>query len=157
MFIVDKSFKYDKWKLIMISNEGILIVLRSHCREALLSILGPGIDRDNCSQIHSQWLGDTVDSGIGLSYRPAILYWLTGRYDNPMPESTISPSQGLWIWLLERVATFLTILGPESGHDNLSEMYSSHWPKYRKKTEKWKKTRLKISTVRENQLKSEQQ
>ncbi len=27
------------------------------------------------------------------------LHMLTGRYDNPTPESTISTSQGLWIWL----------------------------------------------------------
>ncbi len=38
---------------------------------------------------------DIVDSVIGLSYRPVRLYRLSGRYDNPMPESTISPSPGL--------------------------------------------------------------
>ncbi len=38
--------------------------------------------------------GDKVDSGIGLSYRLAGLLRLVGRYDNPMPESTLSPSQG---------------------------------------------------------------
>ncbi len=34
---------------------------------------------------------DKVDSGIGLSYRPdsASLCILAGRYDNPMPESTL--------------------------------------------------------------------
>ncbi len=37
--------------------------------------------------------GDKVDYGIGFSGPP-------GYTDNPMPESTISPSQGLWIWLL---------------------------------------------------------
>ncbi len=35
---------------------------------------------------------DIVDSGLGLSYRPASLCSLTGRYDNPMPESTLSPA-----------------------------------------------------------------
>jgi hypothetical protein len=40
--------------------------------------------------------GNKVDSGIGfLSYRPARLHRLAGRYDNPMPESALSPSQGL--------------------------------------------------------------
>ncbi len=29
--------------------------------------------------------GDKVDSGMGLSYRPARLHRLAGRYDNPMP------------------------------------------------------------------------
>jgi hypothetical protein len=37
--------------------------------------------------------GDKVD--IGLSYRPVRLHRLAGRYNNPMTESTISPSQGL--------------------------------------------------------------
>jgi hypothetical protein len=35
--------------------------------------------------------GDIVDVGIGLPYRPASLCGLVGRYDNLMPESTISP------------------------------------------------------------------
>jgi hypothetical protein len=35
---------------------------------------------------------DIVDSGIGLSHRPTRLHRLAGRYDNPMPESTISHS-----------------------------------------------------------------
>jgi hypothetical protein len=39
--------------------------------------------------------GDEVDIGMGLSYRPARLHRLVGRYDKPMLESTISPSQGL--------------------------------------------------------------
>jgi hypothetical protein len=36
---------------------------------------------------------DKVDSGIGLSYRAASLCSMADRYDYPMPESTISPSQ----------------------------------------------------------------
>ncbi len=35
--------------------------------------------------------GDRFDSGIGLSYRPARLHRLTGRYDNPIPASTLYP------------------------------------------------------------------
>ncbi len=44
--------------------------------------------------------GDIVDSGIWLSFRPARLLRLAGRYDNPMQESTISPApgKGLRIW-----------------------------------------------------------
>ncbi len=38
--------------------------------------------------------GDIVDSGKELSYRPA-----GGQKRHPMPESTISSSQGLRIWL----------------------------------------------------------
>jgi len=62
----------------------------------------PSADILFCSQILIPWLGDKVDSGIGLSYRPARLHRLrlAGWYDNPMPESTLSPSQGLRIWLL---------------------------------------------------------
>ncbi len=41
--------------------------------------------------IDPDW-GDKVNSG--LSYRPARLHELAGRYDNPMPESTLSPSHG---------------------------------------------------------------
>ncbi len=40
-------------------------------------------------------LGDKFNSGIGQSYWPVRLHRLAGRCDNPMPESTISPSQGL--------------------------------------------------------------
>ncbi len=35
--------------------------------------------------------GDKVDSGIGLSYRPARLHRLAGRYSNPMPETQLYP------------------------------------------------------------------
>jgi hypothetical protein len=35
--------------------------------------------------------GDKVNSGIGLSYWPARRNRPAGRYDNPIPESTISP------------------------------------------------------------------
>jgi hypothetical protein len=42
------------------------------------------------SQIHSPGWGDKVDSGMGLPYRPARLHRLAFRYDNPMPESTLS-------------------------------------------------------------------
>ncbi len=44
-------------------------------------------------QIHSLWLGDVIDSGIGLSYRTASLCSMGGGglYDNPMLKSTFSP------------------------------------------------------------------
>ncbi len=38
---------------------------------------------------------DNVDHCVGLSYRSVWLYRLAGRYDNPMPQSTVSPSKGL--------------------------------------------------------------
>ncbi len=45
---------------------------------------------DLCSRIHRFWLGDKVNSGKGLSYWHA-MQALAGRYDNPMPELTLSP------------------------------------------------------------------
>ncbi len=39
-------------------------------------------------------LGDTVDTGIGMSYRPASQCSLAGRYDKPLPELTLSPQSG---------------------------------------------------------------
>jgi hypothetical protein len=50
-----------------------------------------------CSQILSPWLEYIADSSIGLSYRPASLCSLSGRYDNAMPQSAISPRR---IWPL---------------------------------------------------------
>ncbi len=44
--------------------------------------------------------GDIAYSGIGLSYRHASLCSLVSRYDNPVLESAISPSQGPRIWPL---------------------------------------------------------
>jgi hypothetical protein len=43
--------------------------------------------------INPDWR-DKVNSGIGLSYRPARLHGLRGRYNNPMPELTLYLSQG---------------------------------------------------------------
>ncbi len=46
---------------------------------------------ESSSQIHSLWMGDIlIPAYIGLSYRPASLCSLEGRFDNLMPESTIS-------------------------------------------------------------------
>jgi hypothetical protein len=41
-------------------------------------------------------LGDKVDYGIALSYWPVRLHRPAGQFDNPVPQSTLSPSQGLW-------------------------------------------------------------
>jgi hypothetical protein len=57
-------------------------------------------------QILSPWLGDIVDSGIGMLYRPASLCSLAGRYDNPLSESTISPQSGT-----KNLATGIKIAG----------------------------------------------
>ncbi len=46
------------------------------------------------SQIHSPWMGDIVHSDRLLSYRHASKCSLTGLYDNPMPEPTLSPQSG---------------------------------------------------------------
>jgi hypothetical protein len=39
-------------------------------------------------------MGDKVDSGKGLQYRPISLCSPVGRYDNPMPESILFPESG---------------------------------------------------------------
>ncbi len=46
----------------------------------------------NRGQTLSPWLGALVDSDIWLSYWPARLHRLAGRYHNHMPESTIPPA-----------------------------------------------------------------
>ncbi len=51
------------------------------------------IPRSPVAEFMDIWLKDEVSSGIGLSYRPAS-HVLACRYDNPMPELTLSPSQG---------------------------------------------------------------
>ncbi len=40
--------------------------------------------------------GDKADSGIGLSYWPALLHGLAVQYDNPMPELTLSPQSEIY-------------------------------------------------------------
>ncbi len=69
-----------------------------------INICTPGVERGGggasqkpVDEFSPRRGGDKVDYGIGLSYRPSRLHWLAGRYDNPMPESITSPSQGLWI------------------------------------------------------------
>ncbi len=76
-----------------------------------IEILGPEMSTSEASSIWAQkvmhshtvtvaefidpWLEDKVYSGIALSYCHARLHtWLEGRYDNLMPELTLSPSQG---------------------------------------------------------------
>jgi hypothetical protein len=44
--------------------------------------------------IAPEYIGYIVDSGIGLMYKPASLYSLAGRHDNPMQCQLYPPSQG---------------------------------------------------------------
>ncbi len=44
--------------------------------------------------MYSLFLGDKADNGMGLSYRPAGLCVLTGRYGIPKPELTTLPQSG---------------------------------------------------------------
>ncbi len=44
---------------------------------------------------------EKVNSDIGCRTGPSgYIGCMAGRYDNPMPELIISPSQGLWLWRL---------------------------------------------------------
>ncbi len=67
--------------------------------EIVKSVLGVTVNLSMCDRAVAKFLvpdlGDKVDAGIGLSYRPARLHSQACRYDNPLPESTISPIQGL--------------------------------------------------------------
>jgi hypothetical protein len=55
---------------------------------------------------HDVNLGDKVDNGIGLSYRPTSLCSLTGQCDNPMPWSTLSPQSGTMNWASDQNFTY---------------------------------------------------
>jgi hypothetical protein len=53
--------------------------------------------KQTCNQIHSPWLGDKVDSGIGRSYRSASLCSLGGPVRQPWHSRFYPPRQGLRI------------------------------------------------------------
>ncbi len=69
-----------------------------HCPSWYLTTYGTTL----VAKVICPWMGDKVESGIGCRSGPPgyITYRLAGRYDKPMPESTLSPIQGLWIWIL---------------------------------------------------------
>jgi hypothetical protein len=71
----------------------------SFCPMFLWTVILPSIGKNVTTVaefIDPDW-EDKVKSGLGLSYRPARLHGLSGRYDNPMLELTLSPSHG-WIY-----------------------------------------------------------
>jgi hypothetical protein len=72
-----------------------------------------------------------VDSVIGLLYRSAGLCSLADRYDNPMPESTISPSSGTMNLARDSwgVTIWHTYSNPTSqnGDKNSSKINVQHW------------------------------
>ncbi len=92
------------------------------------------------AKILSPWLGDIVDSGIGLSCRPASLCSLADRYDNPMPESTISPRQGLRVWLLDSDKFFFSICNLRKLPKNVVFVWAKTliWPLYCKGQRPWR-------------------
>ncbi len=81
---------------------------RRNWRSSLLdddkgSVWACALGKLTSGQILSPWLGDIVDSGIGLSYRPASLCiaWRAGT--TTLFQSRLNPpSQGIKIWLLRR-------------------------------------------------------
>ncbi len=60
---------------------------------AVLSTYSSIAERYHCPAAKFLVLGDKVDYGIWLSYRPASLCSRAGRY-HPMPYSTVSPQSG---------------------------------------------------------------
>ncbi len=67
------------------------MVIINNPRQLLVSFFGLETHKVPVAKFIVPDRRDKVDSGIALSYRPARLYWLAGRYDNPMPETTLSP------------------------------------------------------------------
>jgi hypothetical protein len=57
--------------------------------EVVVKILKTNQLRTVTKFIVPDWAVYVVDSGIGLSYRPARLYSLAGRYDDSMSELTL--------------------------------------------------------------------
>jgi hypothetical protein len=90
--LVKKFFFYPKFgennKACKALQSGRIRITLMRIRIPLSLWCGSG----SCSQILCPWMGDIVDSGVGLSASPCSL---AGQYGNPMIESTISPSQGL--------------------------------------------------------------
>jgi hypothetical protein len=79
----------------------------------------------SCSKIHSPWLEYIFDSGIGLSYRPASLCSLAGRYDNPVPELTLSPQSGTMNLSTGFFADFTVQLCRRQCHSKIANPQSS--------------------------------
>ncbi len=46
------------------------------------------------------------DAGIWLSYQPISICYRTGQYDNPMPQSTLSPQPGTMNWASDQYFTY---------------------------------------------------
>ncbi len=89
-----KVYKFGLWLLYCIhhrKNSSTVInffAYRIFCR-SLSHLINP------VAKFIDLWLGDKVNSSIGLSYRHERLHgWRAGRYKNPMSELTLSPSQG---------------------------------------------------------------
>jgi hypothetical protein len=56
--------------------------------------------RTPVAEFKDPWLGDKVNSGIGLSYRPAShVASVPVQQNNPLPELTLPPYRDLWIRL----------------------------------------------------------
>ncbi len=75
-----------------------------------------------CSKILSPW-----QRRYSCRTGPPGYIWLAGRYENPMPESTmsISPSQGLRMWLLILFPYDFCIIRGENSYAAKSPEYSS--------------------------------
>ncbi len=80
---------WDSWYFHLYLNKGLKFsVLVHNVLGSRSGIMFPDPVHNPCSQIHSLCLGGLLTAG---------------RYGNPVPELTLSPSQGLWIWLLNPI------------------------------------------------------
>jgi hypothetical protein len=85
--IVESAWKYRR------RLDGTLFILYILSLRIHNSFTAPSISLPEAEFI-DPWLGDKVNSGIGLSYRPASPWSLSGRYNNPMQEVALSPQSG---------------------------------------------------------------
>jgi hypothetical protein len=79
--------------------------------------LHPGTQACPVAEFIDPDCGDEVNSGIGLLYRPDRLRALAGRYDNPMPELTLSPQSGSYEFGFSTHT--LCITGPFLAYDGI--------------------------------------
>jgi hypothetical protein len=88
----DASRKKEPQKLSV--SDSMCVYQLTEAEGAVLYVYEPATPIPLDKFIVPDW-EDKVDTDIGLSYRHDKLHRLAGRYGNPLPESTMSPIQGL--------------------------------------------------------------
>jgi hypothetical protein len=117
-------FLLARWGLLFLSLISLLAVPGSfpYAWHTARKTTGPPVYlwtrvryKSTVAEFIDPWLGDEVNPGMGLTYRPANPCSLAGRYDNPMPELTLSPQS-------ESMSS--AILEPKMGTVEVNILYS---------------------------------